>query len=339
MPFKRYAIQMKLSEIGKAGQEKLSLAKVAMIGVGGLGAPLALNLAAAGIGHLVLVDGDQVNLENLHRQVLFTEEDIGKAKVVAAKTHLSKRNSEIKISAYAEFLSFQNISQLLSEVDLILDCTDNFHARFLINQYCVEQKKVFVYASVDQWRGQVALFTPKGPCLACLFSHVKDGLFQDCSQSGVLGVTASVVSNLQGQVALHWLLFQKDFSALFLYDAKKLQILSYKIQKQKYCEVCGEGVKERSDEVIFKSWNEVSRLMQDAPDQNILIDLRDAPTDALKGALHIPMVKILNGATAFDKNKTYILYCEKRIKSPFVREVLRKQGVAHVYVLQERVDQ
>src|SRR3989338_3035126 len=163
--FERYEQQMKLKEIGREGQEALQRASVAMIGIGGLGSPLSLYLSGSGIGRLLLVDGDTVSISNLHRQILFKEEDIGKSKAFVAKRRLLEQNSTIQIEGRDMAITDQNVHEILSSYDIIVDGTDNFKTKFLLNRYCKENNKIFVYGSVDRWMGQVALFHPKGPCL------------------------------------------------------------------------------------------------------------------------------------------------------------------------------
>ena len=180
----RYTRHLQLPNFGVAGQSKLKASHVLVVGAGGLGSPVCLYLAAAGVGHITIVDGDHVDITNLQRQIIFTTADIGQSKSVCAKDRLLSLNPEINVNAIEDHLSVDNASTLIGAVDLVLDCTDNFSTRYLINDTCVALKKPWVFASIYQFSGQCALFTPNSACFRCLFPEAPQNI-DDCNKINV----------------------------------------------------------------------------------------------------------------------------------------------------------
>lgn len=195
----RYSRHISLSEVGLLGQLKIAKAKVLVIGAGGLGSPLLLYLTAAGIGTLGIVDFDRVSKNNLQRQVLFREQDVNKNKAEIAKALLSKRNSEININSYPVALDIVNAIELISNYDFVVDCTDNFRTRYLINDVCVKLDKAFVFAAIYKFEGQLSVFNYKGgPTYRCLFINApKADEVPNCEEAGVLGVLPGVLGLYQ----------------------------------------------------------------------------------------------------------------------------------------------
>ncbi|SDR71177.1 HesA/MoeB/ThiF family protein [Gramella sp. MAR_2010_147] len=193
----RYDRQIKLDEVGVAGQEKLQKASVLIVGVGGLGCPAAQYLAGAGIGRIGLIDHDRISLSNLHRQLLFTEEDIGKSKAAVAKQRLQMINSKLEIDVFQESLNVDNAENLFQLYDIILDGTDNFETKYLINDACVLAGKPWVYASIYKNEGQLSVFNyQEGPSYRCLFPKTtKQNI--SCEETGVLGVTPGIFGIMQ----------------------------------------------------------------------------------------------------------------------------------------------
>jgi len=184
----RYERQIKLQEVGTGGQDKLRHAKVLIIGVGGLGCPAALYLSAAGVGNIGLMDHDKVDVTNLHRQVLFQESDLGKPKAVAAAEQLSKRNSEVVFEIIQEALTQENAQSIIDRYDIVLDGTDNFETKYLINDACILSEKPWVYASIYKNEGQLSVFNHQnGPSYRCLFPKTTRQNIS-CEATGVLGV-------------------------------------------------------------------------------------------------------------------------------------------------------
>jgi molybdopterin-synthase adenylyltransferase len=199
----RYARHIVLREVGGVGQDKIRKARVLVLGAGGLGSPCALYLAAAGVGHLGLVDDDEVSLSNLQRQILFATKDVGRAKVEAAKEHLAALNPGVEVTAHHVRLTAQNVTGLIAGYDIVADGSDNFETRFLVNDACHAQKKILVSAAVTEFDGQLATFkawdkSGNYPCYRCLFpGPPPPGTMPSCSETGVLGAAAGVMGSLQ----------------------------------------------------------------------------------------------------------------------------------------------
>lgn len=205
---RRYARNLVLPEIGEAGQEKLLAAKVAVVGCGGLGASSLLYLAAAGVGHLTLIDHDRVELSNLQRQVLFEEADIGRAKVEAASDRLLELNPEISIVAKSERLTESNAETLLAGHDLVIDGSDNYTARFTLNEACVLLGIPWVYAAIRGFDLQLSLFgghLPEAPCYRCFLPEAPPNPMNDCAERGVLGAVAGMAGSLQALEAVKYI--------------------------------------------------------------------------------------------------------------------------------------
>ena len=240
----RYSRQMILSEVGGKGQKKLQDAKVLVIGAGGLGSPAALYLAAGGIGTLGLTDGDVVDLSNLQRQILHTTDNIGVPKVESGGKLLSALNPEINLQLYAEHVSKENIMPLLEQYDIILDGSDNFSTRFLINDACFFAKKTLISGSIFRFEGQLATIKPhKGfPCYRCLYPEPPPaGLVPNCQEAGVLGVLAGTIGVLQANEAIKEILGLGETLAdrLLLYDALDMTFRKVGRPKSPDCPLCG----------------------------------------------------------------------------------------------------
>jgi adenylyltransferase/sulfurtransferase len=200
----RYDKQIALPEVGEAGQQKLAEAKVLVVGAGGLGCPALQYLAAAGIGTIGIVDGDVVNETNLHRQVLYTNSDVGKPKVEVAAERLKQLNPELEIQTYSEFLTASNAMDIVANYDLIVDATDNFAARYRINDVCVKLDKPVVYGAIHRFEGQVSVFNYKGgPTYRCLFpDKPAENQIPNCNETGVLGVLPGIIGTQQATEVL-----------------------------------------------------------------------------------------------------------------------------------------
>ena len=208
----RYARQIALPNIGRAGQEKLANARILMIGAGGLGSPAAFYLAAAGIGYICLVDKDTVDLSNLQRQILHKNHNIGESKVSSAKTTLNELNPAISIETHQDTITSANIKQYLKNIDLVIDGTDNFTARYAISDACTEAGIPWIYGAVYRFEGQVSMFHASIPdrltgCYRCLFPDAQDSSnAPNCTEAGVLGVAPGMIGILQASEALKYLL-------------------------------------------------------------------------------------------------------------------------------------
>src|SRR3989338_5980963 len=190
----RYSRHLIMPEVGVAGQEKLKAARVLLIGTGGLGSPAALYLAAAGIGTMGLIDFDVVDFSNLQRQIIHGTSNVNQPKVESAKARLAEINPNVRVVAYNEMMTKDNIMRILKDYDIVLDGTDNFQTRYLVNDACVFMKKPFVYGSIFRFDGQATVFYPgKGPCYRCLFAEPPPpGMVPSCAEGGVLGILPGV---------------------------------------------------------------------------------------------------------------------------------------------------
>lgn len=240
----RYSRHIILKEVGTKGQKKLLNGSVLIIGAGGLGAPAALYLAAAGVGHIGIVDADEVDLSNLQRQVIHATADIGKAKVKSAKESMEAINPDVKVSTYRMFVDSTNVRELIREYDFIIDGTDNFPAKFLINDACVLEKKPFSHAGIIRFQGQLMTYVPgEGPCYRCVFKNPppKDAV-PTCKQAGVIGAMAGTIGTLQAMEAIKYLIGKGDLltGKLLTYDALKMEFRKINLKKDCNCAVCGE---------------------------------------------------------------------------------------------------
>lgn len=213
-----YRRQILLPELGEAGQEKLAASSVLVCGCGGLGSPALLYLAALGIGRLGLLDGDIVSYSNLNRQVLYGRSDVGRRKAEAAAERIRFLNPDIKLDVYAEYLTEENASSLLSGYDLALDCLDNFPSRFILNDACVSLEIPFIHGGVNRLRGQTMTVIPgRTACLRCLFPDGAEGA-PDTEDKAIIGATAGVIASLQVTEAFKYLTGQPVNSGLLMYD-------------------------------------------------------------------------------------------------------------------------
>ena len=241
----RYSRHIILKEVGAKGQKKLLNAKVLIIGAGGLGAPAALYLAAAGVGTIGIVDADEVDLSNLQRQVIHTTAAIRKAKVPSANENRNALNPDVTVNTYRTFVTSENVMDLIKDYDFIIDGTDNFPAKFLINDACVMAKKPFSHAGIIRFKGQLMTYVPgEGPCYRCVFKDPppKDAV-PTCKQAGVIGAMGGVIGSLQAMEAVKYILGVGDLLTGYLltYDALKMEFRKIKLPSDTSgCAVCGD---------------------------------------------------------------------------------------------------
>src|SRR5580692_3633540 len=240
----RYSRHLIMPEVGMEGQLKLKNAKVLLIGTGGLGAPLGLYLAAAGVGKLGLVDFDVVDFTNLQRQIAFGSSDVGKSKAKSAQARLSDLNPAIEIQAYELQLDSSNALELFKDYDIIVDGTDNFPTRYLVNDACILLGKPNVYGSIFRFEGQITVFgMPAGPCYRCLYPEPPPpGLVPSCAEGGVLGVLPGIVGSIQAMETIKLILGRGDnlIGRLLLFDALGMKFRELKLRKNPNCPMCGE---------------------------------------------------------------------------------------------------
>ena len=314
----RYARHLTLPEVGEAGQKRLREASVLLIGVGGLGSPAALYLAASGIGRLGLVDPDKVELSNLQRQILYSTSDVGRTKLEGAKQRLEGLDPGVEVVGYAERFTSDNAMEIARGYDVLIDGTDNFATRYLSNDVAVLLGVPNVYGSVFRFEGQCSVFAPHrgGPCYRCMFPEPPEpGLVPSCAEGGVLGVLPGLVGTLQATEAIKLILGVGDplIGRLMHFDAMRARFREFRLKKDPLCQLCGEkptirelidyaafcGASARSGEVESASSpgqvgvEEVQKLLPQVRSGAVtLLDVRE-PFEVnicgIEGALHIPV--------------------------------------------------
>src|SRR6185437_5823569 len=233
-----------MPEVGMEGQLRLKNASVLLVGAGGLGAPLGMYLAAAGVGRIGLVDSDVVDFTNLHRQVIHGTKDVGRKKLDSASDTISDINPNVKIERYDTWLNSENALEICKNYDLIIDGTDNFPTRYLVNDACVLLKKPNVYGSIFRFEGQATVFAfPGGPCYRCLYPEPPPpGLVPSCAEGGVLGILPGMIGIVQATETVKLILGIGEplVGRLLLYDALTMRFRELKLRKNPECPICGE---------------------------------------------------------------------------------------------------
>lgn len=355
----RYSRHLIIPDVGVSGQNKLKDARVLCVGTGGLGSPLAMYLAAAGVGTLGIVDFDTVEFSNLQRQVLHHTRDVGRLKVESAAEKLRAINTEIEVVEHNEVFNSSNAAKISDTYDIIADGTDNFPTRYLVNDVCVMQGKPNVYASIYRFEGQASVFYAKeGPCYRCVFPRPPPpGSVPSCAEGGVLGVIPGVMGTIQATEVIKLILGRGDplIGRLLLFDALEMSWSEVKLQKEAKCPICGEeptitelvdyeafcGLPSRgetrheevlNDEFLI-SPRELDALLGDAGRQPLLIDVRE-PTEweicHLPGAKLIPERELKARVNELVGAKEIVLYCRTGIRSSRALKVLREAGVKRV---------
>ncbi|MEM1056719.1 MAG: ThiF family adenylyltransferase [Bacteroidota bacterium] len=341
----RYNRQMRLPEVGAAGQQTLSESTVVIVGVGGLGAPAALYLAAAGVGTLRLVDFDRVDASNLHRQVLYAESDVGRPKVVAARERLLERNRDIAVEIVDAPFSADNASEILSDTDLVLDGTDAFSTRYLVNDAARLHSVPNVFASVSSFDCQLFV-SADGPCYRCLFPEPPPSeVAPSCAEAGVLGVVPGVAGILQATEALKVLLGIGDnlSSRFLLIDLLGMRFREIGIERDPACSLCGDTPTIRSLDGSVRATEATcgplvvpTRTVAQVQAQvnlsamPVFLDVR-TPEEYLSGALpnslSIPLADLESRAGEIPADREVIVYCHSGIRSRQATSLLRRHGV------------
>ncbi len=346
----RYARQIVLKEWGTAGQEQLKASRVLLVGLGGLGSPAALYLAAAGVGTLGLIDPDQVDLSNLQRQVLYDTADAGAMKVERAAARLQALNPELQLELYPERFCAANALSICSRYDLIIDGSDNFACKFLVNDVCVKLRKPLVYGSILRWEGQLAVFwAPHGPCYRCLFPEPPKAYVPNCAEAGVIGALAGTLGSLQALEAMKVLVsgmppytseLRPLLGRLWLLRSQTMESQTLRIPKNPDCTVCSKPPEEipLRDEKGFEGCalglTEVKAddlLPEQAWTQYLCIDVREqVEWDAghIPGAIHRPL-SLLPHSKPGDwpsDERPWLLYCQGGVRSRRAYDILKSQG-------------
>ena len=240
----RYSRHIILPEVGGAGQQKMLEARILLLGAGGLGSPAAYYLAAAGIGNLGIVDFDKVDLSNLQRQIIHSTERIGMLKTESAKKTIQALNPDVNVTLYNEKIDSSNIISIIKDYDYVVDWSDNFPTRYLVNDACVMESKTLIHGSIYRFEGQVTVFKPNsGPCYRCLYPEPPPpGMSPNCQEGGVLGVLAGIIGNLQVVEVLKLILGIGEplVGKLLIYDALKTEFRNLNLRKDASCPLCGE---------------------------------------------------------------------------------------------------
>ncbi|MEP3857442.1 MAG: HesA/MoeB/ThiF family protein [Porticoccus sp.] len=341
----RYTRHIQLPEVGAAGQLKLKQSHILVIGAGGLGSPVALYLAAAGVGHLTLVDGDTVDTSNLQRQIIFENDQVGQPKAQAAKERLQRLNPDIRVDAIESFLSADNAPELVSAADLVVDCTDNFSARYLINDYCCALNKPWVFASIQKFFGQCALFTPEGACFRCLFPEAPANV-EDCNSAGVIGVLPGLLGVLQANETIKYLLGLPTplQNKLLLVDALHLDFRSIQLTRSDDCAACRDpaAAPDLPREALLQctldtrdiDTREGARLSPEAfrelyrQGDCVLLDVR-SPTERQAfhiGGQHIPLDELPQRLAELEGVTTVLCYCQSGVRSGKALALLEEMG-------------
>lgn len=354
----RYSRHLTLPEVGVSGQERLRSARVLVVGAGGLGSPAAMYLAAAGVGHLGLVDFDAVDLSNLQRQILHGTATVGRPKLDSARERLADLNPHVGVTTYATQLSSADAMDILGEWDVVLDGSDNFPTRYLINDACVLLKKPYVYGSIFRFDGQLSVFgAPGGPCYRCLFAEPPPaGLVPSCAEAGVLGVLPGIIGSLQALEAIKLILGAGESMAgrLLLFDALKTSFRELAIRRDPDCAVCGDhpSVTELIDYEAFCGVGappgvagEISvaelRAALTAASPPLLLDTREdweRQIASIDGATHIPLHELPERIGELDGTREIVAFCHRGQRSRLAVDLLRAAGFHQVRNLAGGID-
>ena len=351
----RYSRHLLIPQVGLSGQQKLKDSSVLIVGTGGLGSPIALYLAAAGVGTIGLVDFDVVEDSNLQRQVIHSTKKIGSPKVESAKQYLEDLNPFVKIETFNEMLSAENVERIGKNYQIIVDGSDNFTTRYLLNDYCVFHKKTYIYGSIFRFEGQVSVFDAQdGPCYRCIFpTPPPPGVVPSCGEGGVFGVLPGTVGTIQATEVIKLILGldTHPYGKLYLYDAIDLSIQTIQLRKNPNCKICGSHpeILTLQDTVYFcemhgnenpplPEWGwSVQQLKTsiDSGNEIRLIDVRDSverEVVLIPNSENIPYERITSEMIT-DKNLPVVFYCRNGIRSGRVVQKLRNSGFQNIFNL------
>ena len=351
----RYSRQLSLPAIGTDGQRKLKRARVLVVGAGGLGSPALLYLASAGVGTIGLVDFDPVDVTNLHRQILYTDADVGVSKTRAAAVRVRAANPHVHVETYDTRLTSHNALEIAADYDIIVDGTDNFATRYLVNDTAVLLGKTNVYASVLRFEGQASVFAaPDGPCYRCLFRDPPPpGLIPNCAEAGVLGVLPGIMGSIQASETIKLITGAGTplIGRLLLFDALAMRFRTMEVRRDPACPMC--GTREIRELVDYEAWcgagESGAPAQRSTPvgeitpvelaeriargDDFELLDVREPYEWAiarLPGARHIPLGTLPDALRELDPARETIVYCKSGIRSMAAATQLTAAGFASV---------
>ncbi|HXG11371.1 MAG TPA: molybdopterin-synthase adenylyltransferase MoeB [Gemmataceae bacterium] len=349
----RYSRHLIMPEVGMEGQKRLKAASVLLIGAGGLGSPLGLYLAAAGIGRIGLVDFDVVDFSNLQRQVLHGTPDVGRSKLQSAKERLNAINPEVQIDLYETRLTSANAMAICEPYDIIIDGTDNFPTRYLVNDVCVLQKKPNVYGSIFRFDGQASVFWPPyGPCYRCLYPEPPPpGEVPSCAEGGVLGILPGLIGCIQATEAVKLILGQGTplIGRLLVYDALQMSFREFKVRRNPKCPICGDqptithlidyeqfcGVRGQeaapppAADGLEETTVEELKGRLDRGEKVFILDVRN-PEEyricRLPGSVLLPLPELPRRFGELDRDREMIVHCKSGVRSAKAIAFLRQQG-------------
>jgi len=345
----RYSRQLVLPEIGTKGQQKLKDSSVIVIGAGGLGIPASVYLAAAGVGKIGIVDSDVVEKSNLHRQVMYSEDDVGRPKALVAQERLRQVNPHVTVTAHQLRLDSSNALELLKRYEIVLDCTDNFPARYLINDACVLLQRPDVYASIFRFDGQVSVFDSlRGPCYRCLFPEPPPpDTVQDCAAAGVLGVLPGIMGSIQAAQTINLLIQHGKplVGRLLLFNAADMSVNEVRVRKNADCPVCGprptvtklidyeEFCGARPTPQVAEVTPAALRRLLEGGSGVVLLDVREPFEHQMchiKGSTLIPVGDLARRAGELRKEDEIVVYCHTGVRSARAVDFLSSRGFRRV---------
>ena len=345
---RRYSRQIVIPEIKSEGQERIANAKVLCIGAGGLGSPALLYLAAAGVGTIGIVDFDSVDESNLHRQVLYGQSDIGKKKVDVAKSKIEESNPLVSVTTYPVRINPSNVLEIMADYDIVIDATDNFATRYLINDAAVLLNKPYVWGSVNRFDGQATIFwSSLGPCYRCLHpTPPAPGSVQNCADAGVLGVLCASIASMQVNEVIKAItgIGELQIGKLMIYEGLEAEYSKIDIQKNPQCVICSKNPTQLSLLDNYEVFcgvevdSEISaaelRAMIANNEDFLLVDVREPEEFAhsrIPGSVLIPVAGFID-ASAFrllPRNKEIILHCHSGIRSANALSIIQSAGFTH----------
>jgi adenylyltransferase/sulfurtransferase len=367
----RYSRHLIMPEVGVEGQRRLKAAGVLLIGAGGLGSPLALYLGAAGVGRIGLVDFDVVDFSNLQRQVIHGTPDVGRPKLHSARDRLKAINPEVRVDLYETRLTSANALSLFEPYDVIIDGTDNFPTRYLVNDACVLLKKPNVYGSIFRFDGQASVFYPgRGPCYRCLYPEPPPpGEVPSCAEGGVLGILPGLIGCIQATEAVKLILGRGSplVGRLILYDALEMTFREFKVRRNPKCPVCGDyptitklidyeqfcGVRGQEAAPGPASMDgettvEELKARLDRGEKVFILDVRNPPEYQIcriPGSVLLPLPELPQRLGELDRQREMVVHCKSGVRSQRAIAFLRQQGFTKLSNLQggilawaERID-
>ncbi len=335
-----------MPEVGLGGQKKLKGSSILVVGAGGLGNPVAIYLAAAGVGRIGIVDFDIIEESNLQRQVLYRHKDIGRPKAEVTKERLLELNPDIRVDVHNLHLNTSNASRIIGDYDIVVDGTDNFPTRYLLNDACVFMKKPYIYGSIYRFDGQVAVFDARrGPCYRCLFPRPPPAeSVPSCAEGGVLGVLPGIIGCIQAEEAIKLVLGKGEplIGKLLLFEALTLNFVQLTIARNPLCELCGEsqtitelidyesfcGVVAAPDSERVITPNDLMNYFQSGK-RFVLLDVREQfehEAYSIKGSKLIPLSELSYRAGELDSADEIVVYCHSGIRSAKAIEILSSMG-------------